>query len=70
MADNSDKRKLTNEEKIVLIKFYQENPPLWDSSKLYYKNKENQHPLKFNLVELFNKKNDAEILEKTFHSVF
>ena len=49
--------KLSDEEKKVLIKFYKENPALWNSSDPYYKNK------------VFENKYTEDVLEKTFHSL-
>ena len=61
--------KLSDEEKKVLIKFYKENPALWNSSDPYYKNKVQRSLIKTKLLALFENKYTEDVLEKTFHSL-
>ena len=48
--------KLSNEEKKTLIKFYKENPVLWNSNDPYYKNKMQRSLVKTRLTTLFEDK--------------
>ena len=64
--------KLSDEEKKVLIKFYKENPALWNSTTItdpYYKNKVQRSLVKTRLLTVFENKYTEDVLEKTFHSL-
>jgi len=61
--------KLSDEEKKTLIKFYKENPALWNSNDPYYKNKVQRSLVKIKLTTLFEDKYSEDVLEKTFHSL-
>ena len=61
--------KLSDEEKKVLIKFYKENPALWNSSNPYYKNKVQRSLIKTKLLTVFENKYIEDVLETTFHSL-
>ena len=61
--------KLSDEEKKVLIKFYKENPALWNSSDPYYKNKVQRSLMKTKLLTVFENKYTEDVVEKTFHSL-
>ena len=61
--------KLSDEEKKVLIKFYKENPALWNSSDPYYKNKVQRSLIKTKLLTVFENKYTEDVLETTFHSL-
>ena len=61
--------KSSDEEKKVLIKFYKENPALWNSSDPYYKNKVQRSLIKTKLLTVFENKYTENVLEKTFHSL-
>ena len=61
--------KLSDEEKKVLIKFYKENPALWNSSDPYYKNKVQRSLIKTKLLTVFENKYAEDVLEKIFHSL-
>ena len=49
-----DKKKLTDEEKIILMRFYKDNPSMWNSNSVYYKNREKKETLRKKMVDLFN----------------
>ena len=61
--------KLSDEEKKVLIKFYKENPALWNFSDPYYKNKVQRSLIKTKLLTAFENKYTEDVLEKIFHSL-
>ena len=69
MGDVPEKKKLSDDEKTMLIAFYKENPELWDSNNPYHKNKERKQLLKMNLTKLFNEEYSVDMLEKSFHSL-
>ena len=69
MADEQAlNKKLSEEEKHVLIGFYEVNEPLW-SSDSKFKDKEDKTTTKDEMVKLFNHKYSIDLLEKTFHSL-
>ena len=61
--------KLSDEEKKVLIKFYKENPALWNSSDPYYKNNVQISLIKTKLLTVFENKYTEDVLEKAFQSL-
>ena len=61
--------KLSDEEKKILINFYQENPALGNSNDPHYKNKVQRSLINVKLVTLFAEKYTEDVLEKTFHSL-
>ena len=65
----SEKKRLSDKEKVTLIEFYKNNPVLWDSDNPYYKNDKTKEPVKLKLQELFNHTYTVEALEKAFHSL-
>ena len=62
-------KRLSDEEKKTLLLFYKENPPLWDGTNPYHKNKEMREKLKLKLAELFDDLYSVEHLDKAFHSL-
>ena len=68
MADEHvAKRKLSDDEKYVLIDFFEKNKPLWSSGSQFRDNEE-KDSTKEKLVKLFDKKYTVDILEMTFHA--
>ena len=61
--------KLSDEEKKILIKFYIENPALWNSNDTHYRNKVQRSLIKVKLITLFAEKYTEDVLEKTLHSL-
>ena len=62
------KRKLSDDEKDILIDFSEKNKLLWPSGS-QFRNKKEKDSTKENLVKLFDKKYTVDILEKTFHAL-
>ena len=61
--------KLSDEEKKILINFYEENPALWNSNDPHYKQKLQRSLIKVKLVTLFAEKYTEDVLGNTFHSL-
>ena len=69
MADSQQaKQKLSEEEKIKLIKFYKDNKALW-SSEVSFRNKEEKAEVKEEITKLFEGKFTDAFLDKSFHAL-
>ena len=69
MADEQVvKRKLSNDEKDILIDFFEKYKPLWSSGS-QFRDKEEKKSTKERLVKLFEQKYTVDILKKTFHAL-
>ena len=66
MSSQEEHNKLTDEEKLKLIEFYEENSELWVTQGITRSQKALK---KEELVEEFDRKFLIEILEKAFHAV-
>ena len=62
-------RKMTDEEKQIIISFYKQNPILRDSADPNCRNKVRRSLINVKLVTLFDGKFSKEFLEKCFHSL-
>ena len=62
-------KKLTDEQKLKLIKSYEDNSFLWDSGNPYHKNKEKRDLCKNQLKDVFNGEFEVYSLEQAFHSL-
>ena len=63
------KRKLSNDEKDILIDFFEKYKPLWSSGS-QFRDKEEKKSTKEKLVKLFEQKYTVDILKKTFHALW
>ena len=68
MADEQvANRKLSGDEKEILIDFFEKNKPLWSSGS-QFRDKEEKDSTKEKLIKPFDKKYTVDILEKIFHA--